>query len=125
MKGLTKEDVLGADDIIIQEVQTPEWGGSVFIRTLTAAENFKFSRSNVDPDGNIVEGNIIVKYCALVICSEGGSLLFEEADVEALARKSTVVLIRIYEKGKILNGEDVEGIAKNSETIQSDGSISD
>ncbi len=39
---LTKDDILGADDLATEDVEVPEWGGCVRVRALTGTERDAF-----------------------------------------------------------------------------------
>ena len=45
---LTREQILGSDDLKRQTVAVPEWGGDVFVRMLTGGERDAFEVSAVD-----------------------------------------------------------------------------
>jgi len=122
---LSKQQILEADDLQIEKVDTPEWGGHIYVRTLCADESYQYSKSNIDGDGKIKETNLIVEYCALVMCNSKGEQIFNSEDIEQLARKNTKTLLRVYEAGKKLNGEDIEDLEKNLEQTQNDFSDSD
>jgi len=121
---LTKKDILKADDIQKEMVNVPEWGGDIYLRTMSGLERDAFEQSIVkDKVTNLT--NIRARFCALVICDEDGKRLFTDADVVELGRKSSLVLSRIFDVGQSLNGftnADVEELAKNSESGQSDDS---
>lgn len=122
---LTREQILSADDIGIEKIYVPEWGGHVFVRTLNADESYQFSKSNVDANGKAVDKNLIVEYCTLTICNVKGESIFTSEDVEKLSKKNTKALLRIYGEARKLNGEDIEELEKNSEQTQSENSDSD
>ena len=122
---LTREQILEAEDVEILKVETPEWGGHVFVKTVIANESYAHSKNRIDGNGEIEEVNLIVDYCAFVMCNSKGERIFTNDDVEALGKKNTKTLLRVYEAGKKLNGEDLEELEKNSEATQSEDSISD
>jgi len=45
---LNKEQILRADDLKTEEVDVPEWGGSVRVRVLTGTERDAFESSIYD-----------------------------------------------------------------------------
>jgi len=68
------------------------------------------------------------KLCARTICDEKGKLLFKESDIEALGEKSGGALSTIFDIAQRLSGitkDDVEKLAKNSKSAQTEDSISD
>lgn len=127
VESLTRDEILKADDIKTEKVEVPEWGGDVFIRTMSGAERDDF-------EGSLIRGkktnlaNIRAKLCALVVVDAEGKKLFSEKDVSALGRKSAKALDRVFTATQKLNGispEDVEDMVKNSGIGQSEGSTSD
>ena len=96
----------------------PELVGSIFVRSLTAAERSSFERSmNFDPHGNPrnIE-NLQTRLAVLAMVAADGSRIFDEADVEALAKKSASALQTIFNAAAELNGlseQAVERAAKN------------
>jgi len=127
MKNLTRDDILNADDIKTEKVEVPEWGGDVFIRTMSAKEGDDFGASLIEGKKTNLS-NVRAKFCALVIVDDKGKTLFSEKDVRALGKKSSRALERIFTAAQKLNGmtpEDVEDMVKNSGVGQSEDSVSD
>jgi hypothetical protein len=134
-KALTRDDILNADDLRIEVVQVPEWGGIVYIRTLTGQQREKYVESirKVTGQGKKQSVEIILqqsgaKLAAQTICEQGGKPLFTEADIPKLAAKSSKALQRVIDAAAKLNGidEDAEEDAKNdlaSRTVNGDSSI--
>lgn len=116
---LTKEAILGINDLQLQEVEVPEWGGSVYVRGLSGAERDAFEASVVEQRGKIAKVNMVnlrAKLLVLTICDEKGEQLFTHADIEALGQKSAVALQRLFDIASSLSGlsaEDAEDLAKN------------
>ncbi len=71
--------------------------------------------------------NIRAKLVALTVVDEQGNRIFKDEDVKWLGNKSAAALDRIFEVAQRLSGlrdEDVEELAKNSESDLSDDSTS-
>ena len=122
---LSREQILGADDLKIEEMEVPEWGGSICVRVMTGAERNQFVKDilELEDSGDLA---IRIKLCSIVVVNAQGKRLFTEEDIEALSEKSSQVLDRIYRKAEVLNCiEDAGGLEKNSEETQSEDSISD
>lgn len=114
---LTKDQILKADDVKRQEVDIPEWGGSVFIAVLSGTARDRFETSIVGKNGGVNMANIRAKLAAVTVVDENGDLLFDQKDLIKLGRKSGAALDRIYEASQKLNritDSDVEELAKNS-----------
>lgn len=128
MNLLDKETILKANDLPIEEVYVPEWGGTVRVRTLTGRERDHFEASIAVPEGRRMKynlSNVRARLVALSIVDENGKLLFSEADVKVLSEKSGKALDRIYSVACRLNGmsdRDMEDLLKNSGSGLSGGS---
>ena len=120
---LSKEQILGVNDITIESVSVPQWGGDVCIRTLSGSERDKFELSLRDPrTGKTTNmADFRARYAAMVICDENGAAIFSASDVAALGKKSAKALDRIMERGQALNGmteKDVDELVGESEDGQ-------
>jgi len=130
MSGMTKDEILGADDLQKQFVDVPEWGGGVWVRNLMgnkrdAFEALVLARKTGEA---LMAGGLRAQFCAWTICDEDGGLLFSEDDVEKLGQKSGVALDRVFTVAHELNQmapDDIEELGKDSEHDQSDDSGSD
>lgn len=114
---LSRDAILAADDRVIEEVEVPEWGGTVCVRSLTSEEVKPFTESDDEmPVGLLV---------SIAACDEVGEPLFSEADIAALERKSMRALKRVIQKAMDVNGlgaEQAEEILGNSGSGQENGS---
>jgi hypothetical protein len=123
---LDREKILSSQDLETEEVEVPEWNGSVFIKGMTGTERDAFEQSIVDgKKTNLV--NIRSKLLVKCICDENGERLFDEKDVDVLGAKSAAALDRLFEVAQGLNGmsaSDVESMEKNSGSGQNDSSTS-
>lgn len=121
---LTRADILQADDLPRELVEVPEWGGSLYVYSMTGTERDAFEDSTTEirqvgrgkPTVKHRFDNIRAKMCARCIKDEDGVRLFTEEDVEALGRKSAKALDRVFAVAQRLNGfsqEDLEELAGN------------
>lgn len=128
---LTAEQILSADDLVKERVEVPEWGGDLYIKTMSGEERDSFEENITKTKGKKVDvnfKNIRAKLVVKTACSEDGVLLFNDSQVEALGKKSAKALDRCFSKAQELNGlspTDVEDLAKNSEPDQSGHSTTD
>lgn len=111
---LSREAILSAEDIKIEKVDVPEWGGFVYIKTMsgTARDAFEAEMLNVKKE----DRNIRAAMAAHTVCDESGELLFSEQDIVKLGKKSSAALDRILEVSQRLSGlsnDDVEELEKN------------
>lgn len=115
---LTRDQILAANDIVTEVVPVPEWGGEVLVRGLTGAERDAFEKNIVEIKGKrtIVKDNIRAKFVAATVVDEAGHLLFDEADIYPLGKKSAAALDRVFAAAQRLSGlsdSDVEELEKN------------
>lgn len=120
---LTKEQILAAQDCAPVAVETPEWGGTIYVRPMTAAERDRYTivsarlagrGREIDPSEYT---DLTLRLLALTICDEEGKLVFSEADIKLLAAKSGEVVDRVFRVAQSVNGiggKAVAAIAKNS-----------
>jgi len=127
---LSRDQILSAGDVTIEEVQVPEWGGSVFVRSLNGRARDRFESSRFKLKGDKVEmihDNTRAVLLSLSLCDEAGTLLFSEADVAALGEKNAAAMDRCFDVAQRLSGlrnKDVEEKLKNSAAVQTDSSVS-
>jgi hypothetical protein len=112
MTTLNRQSILEAPDFKTVEVAIPEWGGSVYVRTLTSRQRDEFEQ--------LVAGksyaNIRATLCAWTACDERGQRIFTDADIPKLGDKSAAATERIFVKALELakfDDKDIEDLAKN------------
>ena len=124
-KVLTRDEIADVQDLGIERVHVPEWGGDLYVRGMTGRERDAFLAGALDGKGNVDLHNMTAKLVASTTVDEAGQRIFSEADVEMLAAKSAAALSRIFTIASRLSGisrEDVEGLGKNSGGGRSEGS---
>lgn len=121
-KVLSRDAILGASDIVTEVVEVPEWGGIVYVRSMTGRERDEFEESIlVDKREKTRTGtrltrqaslqNFRAKLAARVTYDADGQRLFSDADASLLGAKNSGALQRIVKKAQELSGmtdEDVE-----------------
>jgi hypothetical protein len=115
---LSREDILNADDLPYEDVDVPEWGGTVRVRGLTASERDRWeAMTYLDAKGNVVTPQDIRAKLVAFCCIDGaGARLFSEDDIAALAGKSARAMNRVWAVASRLSAvmaADVETLAKN------------
>ena len=118
---LTRDAILGAQDMAHVDVEVPEWGGVVRIKMMTGTERDAFEATTIKRQGKKVSMNLVnirARLVARTAVDEKGKLLFSEADVEALAQKSAAALHRVFEAARQLNGLREEDTAEAAEDFQ-------
>lgn len=117
---LDKTAILGARDIVTEDVWVPEWDAWVKVKVMTASERDHFEAGAVQRNGKEITFNmqgIRARLCVLCLVDEAGNRMFSDEDEYALGTKSGAALDRIFSAAQRINGlrdEDVEALAKNS-----------
>jgi len=113
---LNREEILAADDIQIELVEVPEWGGSVYVKGMTGSERDHFEASLFDvgsdpgKDTKMNLANMRAKLCSMSLCDKEGKKLFALKDVKELTKKSAAALQRVFLKAQKLSGITEEDI---------------
>lgn len=124
---LTAKDILGADDLSKERVEVPEWGGDVYIRTMTGTERDSWEESILKMNVRTVNGksvqqtevirkNARANLVSRVCCDESGCSLFSPDQATELGKKSSAALDRCWEVAQRLNhlsDDDIEELTKN------------
>ena len=128
---LSKEAILAADDLGLEEVEVPQWGGSVLVKPLTAKQRGWFTSQLVEhrKGGNVIRlEQIQIRLCAMSIVQENGNRMFSDNELAALAGKSAGALQIVFEAAQRLSGlsdEQVEELQGNSNETPSEDLPSD
>ena len=123
-----KNDIQKNDDIQIEVVKVPEWGGSVLVMGLGGLERDKYTKSLVKGKGKKAQVNLenmTAKLCALCMVDENGKRLFNNMEIGELGQKSAAALSRVFKVASRLSGldeEEQDEILKNSGDSQSEDS---
>ena len=118
---LKRDDILKVQDIKVEKVHVPEWGGDVYIKGMNGMERDAFEASVVQMRGkgtNVDMSNIRAKLAAQTICDENGERLFTDADIKALGKKSASALQRVFEVAQKLSGIGDDAIQELTEGLQ-------
>ena len=110
---LSKDQILNANDVKLEEVNIPEWNGSVYVRVMSAGERDSFEIQATKPNG---KQNLRARLAVLTVCDKDGNRIFEESDIPALAKKSASALDAIFRVAIHLNAmtdADIEELEKN------------
>lgn len=104
MTYLSKDDILKADDLPTEDVDVPEWGGTVRVRGLTGTERDRFefalAAAREKPDQVEVRAHLVAR----CIVDEDGGRLFTDKEVGKLGGKSGAALDRVFDKVRELSG---------------------
>jgi len=102
MMYLSAEQILNADDLEIEDVEVPEWGGTVRVRGMSGTDRDKFEASMLDKSMEVSKDSALDRYraklAAYCIVDEAGKRLFRsDAEVKRLGEKSATALSRVVE----------------------------
>lgn len=111
---LTTADILAANDIVDEEVDVPEWGGTVLIRGFTKARQMELRRMATDPKTGRVDNERLEMQLFIygVIDPQ-----FVAAQATELRMKSAGALDRVLKRIMAISGMSEESV---SEATKSD-----
>lgn len=112
---LSKADIFNdKDDLVVQSVAVPEWGGDVYVRGLTGNERDAYEAGliRVGSNGKVetVTAQARGRLAAIGLCDEKGRRLFTDDDARQLGDKNAAALGRICDRIRKLSGMDAEAI---------------
>lgn len=117
-KALSADQILSARDFETSEVEVPEWGGIVLVRTLSEGDYMDWIRASREKQ---VDASIDLFVRA--VCDEEGDLLFTHDDAEALQGRSIKAMNRVVEGAMNINGlkiKDEEALVGKLRSPESD-----
>ena len=125
-KYLNAESILAAEDFKYAEVECPEWGGTVRVRSLSGGQRAQITQRVNDKQLDELDELLAVMACV----DEDGSRIFTNKDIVSLKKKSAAVVTRIAKKVLEISGigneaGEVDEAKKNSELTASDDSSLD
>jgi len=101
---LDRNSILAKNDLPRVEVQVPEWGGSVYVRSLTGAERDQVER--MITQDKLSRAAIVV----MVAVDKDGNQLFTRDDTPALEKKNGYALQRVVDAALDVNLMTIEGL---------------
>lgn len=123
MPVLDKAAIMAASDVKLEKINVPEWGGDVYLKTLSGTERDAFE----DAYSTDRMKNFRPRFLVLTLCDKDGNRLFTDEEVQTLGKKSSAVIAKLFDKAWALNAfrtEDVDAMGKDSPSDQSEGSTS-
>lgn len=127
---LDRAAIFAVPDLQYEDVYVPEWGGTVRVRGLTAAERDAYEASILDQRGRGTRVNMRNARAKLVVLSvvDGeGRRVFADGDAEPLGEKSAAAIDRIFAVAARLSGitdRDMEELVEDFTSGQSGDSFS-
>ena len=121
---LSKAKILAANDVKLSAaIPVPEWGGEVFVRTISGTERDKFEEAYSEQKMKAFR----VRFLVITLADEAGERLFADGDIDALGGKSSVVINRLFDKAwehNAFTDSAVETLGNDSPTAPSESSTS-
>jgi hypothetical protein len=121
---LSKKAILAAKDTRLKgPVAVPEWGGDVYMRTITGAERDQFEDAYAEQKMKAFR----VRFLVMALADESGERLFGDGDAAALGGKASTVINRLFDEAWTHNAftqEAVDGLGEGSASVQSGDSTS-
>ena len=129
MKLLNFDDILAKQDKEFEDVEIPEWGGTVRIAAMSGTDRDRWELSMMQADDKSERGFRMnfdaysrVRLVALCLVDDNFERVFvTDEQVKALGQKSGAVMDRLYGIAQRVNGlsdDDIEDLEKNSETAR-------
>jgi hypothetical protein len=132
---LSADDILSADDTVIEFCPVPEWGngkGGVYVRSLKGSELDEYQGSMLSKNGKgkqvVTYDNMRAKLVVKTICNKAGERLFNDGQTALLAQKNAAGLSRVFEVASRLSGlndKDIKEMEDNLKNDQPAGLLSD
>jgi hypothetical protein len=118
---LTKAEVLESNDLPVEVVEVPEWGGQVQIRVMTGAERDEIEAEIAakTKGGTIPAGELKgfkARLVQLTLLNGDGGLMFTQDEVAALNAKNGAVINRLAEVAMRHNGMSDGSVREMGET---------
>lgn len=92
-------------------VEVPEWGLSVYVRTMTLGE-MEALQTFVDASKDDANTTAVAEMAVRIICDENGERVFGDDDADEIRAKSHKALTRIANAFTEVNGVDDEAVEK-------------
>lgn len=98
---LNRDAILAAKDFKFRDVDVPEWGGTVRVRGLSAAERDSFEASVATTQDL---SNLRARLVVLSLVDEEGNRLFKDSEATLLGQKNGVVINKLFDVVRELSG---------------------
>jgi hypothetical protein len=127
-KYFTREEILEVQDLPFEDVVVPEWGEDmVRVAGMNALEATRYSLRMEKLNENEQTETIMPELLSRTLVNDQFERIFSEKDIEALGKKSAVVVKRLFEIALRLSGISeaaIEEQAKNSGGTPADDLLS-
>ena len=114
---LTRDKISKANDLKPIKIDVPAWGGSVYVRALSATERLEFEEI---AQKLALDDSKATKTMALYLChvlsDSKGVRLFSDADVDIINGKNASIVLDLFNRASDHNSlthEDIKDLEKN------------
>ena len=115
---LTKDQILAADDLKYEDVEVPEWGGTVRVKMMTGSMRDKYEGTLYEIREKIqTVDNLRSRFLSFCLVGEDDKLMFAQADILELGKKSSAALDRVFSVASTLNGTGIEGLEEAAQDL--------
>jgi len=101
---LTKDQIFSAEDLKTIEVDVPEWGGKIKLRTMTGQEREAYFRRLMKHKADEIPKDMFQTLVIICAVDDKGNPLFTFDDLPELAKKNGAILDRLTKAAGDLNG---------------------
>jgi hypothetical protein len=110
MARLTKAQIEASDDLKVETVEVPEWGGEVVIRAWSVDDSDRFAQLLQEGQETGFIKNFRANVAAMSIVDEAGDLMFTPEEVTKLGKKSPAAMNRVHLAALKLNGLQADAV---------------
>ena len=126
---LNVDDIVASQDKEYEDVDVPEWGGTVRIATMSGEDRDRWELSMMQADDSSERGFKLnfdaysrVRLVAMCLVDDNFNRIFvTKEQIERLSQKSGKVMDLLYDVAQRVNGitdEDIDDLEKNSVSAQ-------
>ena len=130
---LNFDDIVASQDKEYEDVEVPEWGGTVRIATMSGEDRDRWELSMMQADDSSERGFKLnfdaysrVRLVAMCLVDDNFNRIFvTKEQIERLSQKSGKVMDLLYDVAQRVNGitdEDIDDLEKNSVSAQNGAS---
>lgn len=109
---LDSKSILAANDVRLEKVNVPEWGGDVYLKVISGTDRDRFEESWSEQRMKAFR----IRFLLLTLCSEDGERLFSDEQADALGKKSSIVINRLFDAAWKLNAFTQEAVDEMGES---------
>jgi len=128
---LRTEDIQRINDVELKKIEVEEWGGSVFLGSMTLTERFKYDESFRNEDGTLKEpdnAEYMLEMLRLTLKDEHGDSLFTRDNIKGLSDKKAKTIVKLFKtcsSHHFIGESDLEDIKKKLEATPSESLSTD